>query len=120
MVNKLTPVPDHLRKEIPIWIGLDYEECFGGNIDDIINRLQKFKEDGVISINVKVDYDSTSFYLVKKRLETDKEYRARVKREEQDRMAQEKYKKQQEAEDKKLKTQRKKLYLELKKEFGDE
>ena len=120
MANKLTPVPDHLRKEIPVWIYLDYEDCFGGNIDDIINRLQKFKEDGAISINVEVAFDSTSFHLVKKRLETDVEYRARVKREEQEKKDEEKYKKQLERTAKKLKTERKRLYLELKKEFGDE
>jgi hypothetical protein len=112
MTKKLESIPDYLRKEISVYTNLDYGD-FDGNIDDIIERLQKYKDDGAISINIEKDYESLSFYLIKKRLETDKEYWARIKREERDRVVKEKYKKVQEKE-------RKKLYLELKKEFGDE
>lgn len=116
MANKLTPIPDHLRKETIEWIDLDAKHL-DGPIDVIIERLQKYKANGVESIKIEESYESTYFYLVKKRPETDKEYRARIKREEEDRIAEEKYKKEQEKEERKMKIHRRKLYLELKKEF---
>lgn len=112
----LKPIPDHLRKERVEWIDLD-SKTLDGPIDIIIDRLKTHKDDGVESIKVEESYESTYFYLLKKRPETDKEYRERVRQEKLEKIRQEKWKKEQDKLSKQLKRDRKRLYLELKKEF---
>lgn len=116
---KLSPIPDHLRQERVEWIDLDVKHL-DGPIDVIIERLQKYKSNGVESIKVEESYESIYFYLLKKRPETNKEYRERVRQEKKTQAYEKKRKKQSEQRSKKLKSERKRLYLELKKEFGDE
>lgn len=116
MANKLTPIPDHLRQEKIEWIDLDAKHL-DGHIDIIIERLQNYKSEGVESIKVEESYESTYFYLLKKRPETDKEYRERARQEKLEKIRQEKWKKEQDKLSKQLKRDRKRLYLELKKEF---
>ena len=75
---------------------------FEASIDSVISMLQKSKEEGWTDITCNDYEDYKKYYLSKERLETDEEYNARIKLEEQN------------------KTYRRKCYEDLKKEFGDE
>lgn len=77
-------------------------EDFEGSIDEVITKLQEIKEDGWEGIEVNWNYESTSYYKYKHRLETDIEYNSRLCAAEFD------------------KNKRREYYLELKKEFGDD
>ena len=80
----------------------DHTIDFEGSIDNVISMLQEYKTEGWTDIVCEYHGDYKEQYVSRQRLETDKEYNARIKLEE------------------KFKETRRKQYEDLKKEFGDE
>lgn len=81
----------------------DYDTIdFEKSIDSVISMLQKAKVEGWTDIYCDYSYNTVSYNFCKRRIETDKEYNARILEEETS------------------KEYRRKQYEDLKKEFGDE
>lgn len=64
-------------------LGTFYDSDFDGTIGDLITRLESYGKDSFIEATEEKDYYSinTVFRIYRNRLETDKEYSKRIKRE---------------------------------------
>ena len=89
---------------------------FAGEIEVVIARItelkNKYSDYSQLYIEVEHSYESIDFNLLGKRLETDLEYRIRIKHEEKLKSAAENFKKNEIA-------RQRRLYLRLKKKFGE-
>lgn len=103
----------YLTKELQNYIS------YGGNLDEFISELTDFQreqeEKGFCNIQIDFDagYNNLSIVTQGQRLETDKEYAARLKKED---LAAQKYKNQKEKKREKIIAQAKKLGMEFKNE----
>ena len=114
------------RERQYIKLTLDNLEDMIGTVDEIISFLQNVKERyGNEYINLRIEYDDMDFYdkvIYGSRLENDKEYIQRIKKEEK--AAQKEMKRhatvsaKKQEKKKKLESERRALYEELKNEFG--
>jgi len=88
-----------MRKKVKTTQVID-DEVFEGTFEKIIERMEHYRKEGWDGIELRYNYESTSYQLYEERLETEEECKER------------------ESKETSAKERRRKKYEELKKEFG--